>query len=72
MNNSSSLDATLYSDNAFSTTFNYCDAASNLNCKITNTYSKTIEANKNYYLKIYFPSTIETSSNVTYSILVNQ
>lgn len=72
LNNSSSLDAILYSDNAFSNTFNYCDASSNLNCKITNTYNKSIEANKNYYLKIYFPSTIETSSSLNYSVTVNQ
>ena len=72
MTNSTSLDATLYSDDAYSTNFTYCDASNNLKCEITNSYYRTIVANTTYYFKIYFPSTINTISTVSYNITVSQ
>ena len=73
MNNSDTLDCSLYSDSAFSTSvgslYNNCTAGNNLSQKFTGTSSSAgLSANTAYYLKIEGESS--TAKTTTYNITV--
>ena len=76
MNNSSSLDCSLYSDSGFSSVVSYtyssCSAGANLSETFTGTSSTAgLSANTAYYLKIWpQASTIAEASTTTYNITV--
>ena len=72
MVNASSLNATLYSDSAFSAYSEYCTAGNNLSCTFNGTYSvPSLAANTVYYLKIYLPSTVSTYTSASYTLTVS-
>ena len=76
MNNSASLDCSLYSDSGFtsvvSSTYSNCSAGANLSKTFTGTSSTAgLSANTDYYLKIEpQASTIAEASTTTYNIAV--
>ena len=76
MNNSASLDCSLYSDSGFTSVVSYtysnCSAGANLSKTFTGTSSTAgLSANTAYYLKIEpQASTIAEASTTTYNITV--
>ena len=76
MNNSASLDCSLYSDNGFtslvSSSYSNCTAGVNISKKFTGTSSTAgLSANTAYYLKIEpQASSIAEASTTTYNITV--